>query len=172
MAEPILRLEGLCKDYGEGLVLSGLSLDVYPGEFLTLLGPSGCGKTTTLRIIAGLERPTAGRVLIDGTDVTGLPPEKRPVNTVFQNYALFPHMTVFQNIAYGLKVLGISKSEQKERVMAALSLVRLAGFERRMPSQLSGGQRQRVAIARAVVLQPKVLLLDEPLGALDLKLRQ
>ena len=153
MAEPILRLEGLCKDYGEGLVLSGLSLDVYPGEFLTLLGPSGCGKTTTLRIIAGLERPTAGRVLIDGTDVTGLPPEKRPVNTVFQNYALFPHMTVFQNIAYGLKVLGISKSEQKERVMAALSLVRLAGFERRMPSQLSGGQRQRVAIARAVVLQ-------------------
>ena len=172
MAEPILRLEGLCKDYGEGLVLSGLSLDVYPGEFLTLLGPSGCGKTTTLRIIAGLERPTAGRVLIDGTDVTGLPPEKRPVNTVFQNYALFPHMTVFQNIAYGLKVLGISKSEQKERVMAALSLVRLAGFERRMPSQLSGGQRQRVAIARAVVLQPKVLLLDEPLGALDLKLRK
>lgn len=172
MAEPILRLEGLCKDYGEGLVLSGLSLDVYPGEFLTLLGPSGCGKTTTLRIIAGLERPTAGRVLIDGTDVTGLPPEKRPVNTVFQNYALFPHMTVFQNIAYGLKVLGISKSEQKERVMAALSLVRLAGFERRMPSQLSGGQRQRVAIARAVVLQPKVLLLDEPLGALDLQLRR
>ncbi len=172
MAEPILRLEGLCKDYGEGLVLNGLSLDVYPGEFLTLLGPSGCGKTTTLRIIAGLERPTAGRVLIDGTDVTGLPPEKRPVNTVFQNYALFPHMTVFQNIAYGLKVLGISKSEQKERVTSALSLVRLAGFERRMPSQLSGGQRQRVAIARAVVLQPKVLLLDEPLGALDLKLRQ
>lgn len=110
--------------------------------------------------------------MIDGTDVTGLPPEKRPVNTVFQNYALFPHMTVFQNIAYGLKVLGISKSEQKERVMAALSLVRLAGFERRMPSQLSGGQRQRVAIARAVVLQPKVLLLDEPLGALDLKLRR
>ena len=172
MAEPILRLDGLCKDYGEGMVLSGLSLDVYPGEFLTLLGPSGCGKTTTLRIIAGLERPTSGHVFIDGTDVTGLPPEKRPVNTVFQNYALFPHMTVFQNIAYGLKVLGISKSEQKERVMAALSLVRLSGFERRMPSQLSGGQRQRVAIARAVVLQPKVLLLDEPLGALDLKLRQ
>ena len=165
MAEPVLRLDGLCKDYGEGLVLSGLSLDVYPGEFLTLLGPSGCGKTTTLRIIAGLERPTAGRVVIDGADVTGLPPEKRPVNTVFQNYALFPHMNVFQNIAYGLKVLGISKSEQKERVMAALSLVRLTGFERRMPSQLSGGQKQRVAIARAVVLQPKVLLLD-------LKLRQ
>ena len=169
MAEPILRLEGLCKDYGEGLVLSGLSLDVYPGEFLTLLGPSGCGKTTTLRIIAGLERPTAGRVLIDGTDVTGLPPEKRPVNTVFQNYALFPHMTVFQNIAYGLKVLGISKSEQKERVMAALSLVRLAGFERRMPSQLSGGQRQRVAIARAVIANPQLILADEPTGNLDSK---
>ena len=152
MSEPILRLEELCKDYGEGLVLSGLSLDVYAGEFLTLLGPSGCGKTTTLRIIAGLERPTSGRVLIDGTDVTGLPPEKRPVNTVFQNYALFPHMNVYQNIAYGLKVLGISKSEQKERVTSALSLVRLAGFERRMPSQLSGGQRQRVAIARSVVM--------------------
>lgn len=172
MSEPILRLEELCKDYGEGLVLSGLSLDVYAGEFLTLLGPSGCGKTTTLRIIAGLERPTSGRVLIDGTDVTGLPPEKRPVNTVFQNYALFPHMNVYQNIAYGLKVLGISKSEQKERVTSALSLVRLAGFERRMPSQLSGGQRQRVAIARALVNQPRVLLLDEPLGALDLKLRE
>ena len=172
MNEPILRLEGLCKDFGEGPVLHNLSLDVSAGEFLTLLGPSGCGKTTTLRIIAGLERPNAGRVLIGGTDMTGLPPEKRPVNTVFQSYALFPHMNVFQNIAYGLRVLGIKKSEQKERVTAALSLVRLAGYERRMPSQLSGGQRQRVAIARAVVLQPKVLLLDEPLGALDLKLRQ
>ncbi|MCI6376610.1 MAG: ABC transporter ATP-binding protein [Clostridiales bacterium] len=172
MSEPILRLEGLCKDFGEGLVLNDLSLDIYPGEFLTLLGPSGCGKTTTLRIIAGLERPTCGRVFLEGTDVTGLPPEKRHVNTVFQNYALFPHMNVFQNIAYGLKVLKISKQEQRERVMNALALVRLSGYERRMPSQLSGGQRQRVAIARAVVLQPKVLLLDEPLGALDLKLRQ
>ena len=172
MNEPILRLEGLCKDFGEGPVLHDLSLDVSAGEFLTLLGPSGCGKTTTLRIIAGLERPNAGRVLIGGTDMTGLPPEKRPVNTVFQSYALFPHMNVFQNTASGLRVLGIQKSEQKERVTAALSLVRLAGNARRMPSQLSGGQRQRVAIARAVVLQPKVLLLDEPLGALDLKLRQ
>lgn len=172
MNEPILRVQGLRKDYGEGPVLHGLDLDIFAGEFLTLLGPSGCGKTTTLRIIAGLERPTAGRVFLEGADVTDLPPEKRHLNTVFQNYALFPHMNVFQNVAYGLKVLRISKSEQKERVTAALSLVRLAGFERRMPSQLSGGQRQRVAIARAVVLQPKVLLLDEPLGALDLKLRQ
>ena len=170
--EPILNLDGLSKDYGEGPVLHDLSLDIYPGEFLTLLGPSGCGKTTTLRIIAGLERPTAGRVYLEGADVTGLPPEKRHVNTVFQNYALFPHMNVFQNIAYGLRVLRVSKQEQKERVMAALSLVRLSGYEKRMPSQLSGGQRQRVAIARAVVLQPKVLLLDEPLGALDLKLRK
>ena len=172
MTEPILHLESLGKDFGEGSVLKDLSLDVYPGEFLTLLGPSGCGKTTTLRIIAGLETPTSGRVYLDGNDVTGLPPEKRPVNTVFQNYALFPHMNVYQNIAYGLKVQRISKQEQKERVTAALALVRLSGFEKRMPSQLSGGQRQRVAIARAAVLKPKVLLLDEPLGALDLKLRQ
>ena len=170
--EPILRLEGLCKDFGEGPVLRDLNLDVYPGEFLTLLGPSGCGKTTTLRIIAGLESASAGRVFLEGVDVANLPPEKRPVNTVFQNYALFPHMNVFQNIAYGLRIQKISKQEQRERVMAALSLVRLSGYEKRMPSQLSGGQKQRVAIARAVVLQPKVLLLDEPLGALDLKLRQ
>ncbi len=172
MSEPILHLEGLTKDFGEGPVLHQLSLDVYAGEFLTLLGPSGCGKTTTLRIIAGLEQPTSGKVFLQGKDVTSLPPEKRPVNTVFQNYALFPHMNVFQNIAYGLRIKGVSKQEQKERGTAALSLVRLSGYEKRMPSQLSGGQRQRVAIARAVVLQPKVLLLDEPLGALDLKLRQ
>ena len=172
MAEPLLRLQGIQKDFGEGPILKNLSLDVYPGEFLTLLGPSGCGKTTTLRIIAGLETPNAGQVLLDGADMTAWPPEKRPVNTVFQNYALFPHMNVFQNIAYGLRIQKISKQEQRERVMAALSLVRLSGYEKRMPSQLSGGQRQRVAIARAVVLQPKILLLDEPLGALDLKLRQ
>lgn len=172
MSEPILKLSGLCKDFGEGPILKNLDLEVERGEFLTLLGPSGCGKTTTLRIVAGLEKPTAGRVFLDGADVTNLPPEKRPVNTVFQNYALFPHMNVQQNIAYGLRVLGLSKTEQKERVSAALSLVRLSGYERRMPSQLSGGQKQRIAIARAVVLQPKVLLLDEPLGALDLKLRQ
>ena len=172
MSEPILRLEGLSKDFGEGPVLSNLNLEVYPGEFLTLLGPSGCGKTTTLRIIAGLEQPTTGRVYLEGQDMTALAPEKRPVNTVFQNYALFPHMNVFQNIAYGLRVQKVSRQEQQERVKAALALVRLNGFEKRMPSQLSGGQRQRVAIARAVVLRPRVLLLDEPLGALDLKLRQ
>lgn len=172
MSEPILRISGLSKDYGEGLVLKDMNLDVQAGEFLTLLGPSGCGKTTTLRIIAGLERPTAGKVYLEGEDMTSLPPEKRPVNTVFQNYALFPHMNVFANIAYGLRILHLSKQELKERVSAALSLVRLSGYEKRMPSQLSGGQRQRVAIARAVVLRPKVLLLDEPLGALDLKLRQ
>lgn len=172
MSEPILRISGLSKDYGEGLVLKDMNLDVQAGEFLTLLGPSGCGKTTTLRIIAGLERPTAGKVYLEGEDMTSLPPERRPVNTVFQNYALFPHMNVFANIAYGLRILHLSKQELKERVSAALSLVRLSGYEKRMPSQLSGGQRQRVAIARAVVLRPKVLLLDEPLGALDLKLRQ
>ncbi len=171
-SQPILRLSGLKKDYGQGEVLHGMDLDVYPGEFLTLLGPSGCGKTTTLRIIAGLERPSGGRVFLEDQDVTGLPPEKRGVNTVFQNYALFPHMNVFQNIAYGLKVQKVPKAEQKRRVCEALELVQLPGYERRMPQQLSGGQRQRVAIARALVLRPKILLLDEPLGALDLKLRQ
>ena len=169
---PILRLEGLTKDFGEGPVLHGVDLDIAKGEFLTLLGPSGCGKTTTLRIIAGLERPTSGKVYLEGEDVTSTPPEKRQLNTVFQNYALFPHMNVFQNIAYGLKLRGESKAEQKRRVQEALKLVRLEGYDKRMPTQLSGGQRQRVAIARAVVLEPKVLLLDEPLGALDLKLRQ
>lgn len=170
--EPLLRLENLCKDYGQGMILHHLNLDIYPGEFLTLLGPSGCGKTTTLRMIAGLESVTEGRVWLEGRDITGLPPEKRPLNTVFQSYALFPHMNVFQNIAYGLKVRGIKKPEQKQRVEEALRLVRLSGYEKRMPAQLSGGQRQRVAIARAAVLRPKVLLLDEPLGALDLKLRR
>ncbi|MEA5014093.1 MAG: ABC transporter ATP-binding protein [Candidatus Limiplasma sp.] len=169
---PILRLSGLTKDYGQGEVLHGIDLDVYPGEFLTLLGPSGCGKTTTLRLIAGLERPGGGSVYLENQDVTALPPEERSVNTVFQNYALFPHMNVFQNIAYGLKLRHVPKQEQKERVREMLSLVRLEGYERRMPTQLSGGQRQRVAIARALVLRPKILLLDEPLGALDLKLRQ
>ena len=172
MAEPILRLDGLCKDYGEGMVLSGLSLDVYPGEFLTLLGPSGCGKTTTLRIIAGLERPTSGRVLIDGTDVTGLPPEKRPVNTVFQKYALFPHLNVFENVAFGLRLKKMTEDEIRPKVLEMLEIVGLKGFERRSIHQLSGGQQQRVAIARSLVNQPRVLLLDEPLGALDLKLRK
>ncbi len=173
MNEPsFLRLENLSKDYGNGVVLTDFSLVIEEGSFITLLGPSGCGKTTTLRILAGLETPTSGRVLLEGEDITHCAPEKRPINTVFQNYALFPHMTVFQNIAYGLRIRGVSKQEQRQRVTAALSLVRLTGFERRMPTELSGGQRQRVAIARAVVLQPKVLLLDEPLGALDLQLRR
>ncbi len=170
--QPILQVKNLCKDYGSGMVLHNLDLAVEAGEFLTLLGPSGCGKTTTLRIIAGLEEATDGSVWLEGEDVSHLPPEKRPVNTVFQSYALFPHMNVAQNIAYGLKLRGVPKAEQKQRVAEALALVRLSGYEKRMPSQLSGGQRQRVAIARAVVLKPRVLLLDEPLGALDLKLRQ
>jgi len=170
--EPILCLRGISKDFGQGEILHDFNLDVYSGEFLTLLGPSGCGKTTTLRIIAGLERPTAGSVFLESQNVTHLPPEKRNVNTVFQNYALFPHMNVFQNIAYGLKILGMARTEQKTRVQDALELVQLQGYGSRMPQHLSGGQRQRVAIARALVLRPKVLLLDEPLGALDLKLRQ
>ena len=169
---PILQVKNLCKDYGTGMVLHNLDLSVNAGEFLTLLGPSGCGKTTTLRIIAGLEEATQGSIWLEGVDMSQLPPEKRPVNTVFQSYALFPHMNVYQNIAYGLKLKGVKKAEQKKRVAEALALVRLEGYEKRMPGQLSGGQRQRVAIARAAVLKPRVLLLDEPLGALDLKLRQ
>ena len=167
-----LRLENIYKNFGNGDVLRGITLDVAAGEFLTLLGPSGCGKTTTLRIIAGLESPSSGRVLLDGQDVTHLPPERRNVNTVFQSYALFPHMTVAKNIAYGLRVRNAPKAEIKEKVNEMLRLVQLEGFESRMPDSLSGGQRQRVAIARAVVLAPQILLLDEPLGALDLQLRR
>ena len=172
MAEPILELQQIEKSFGDTRVLDGLSLSVERGEFLTILGPSGCGKTTTLRVIAGLSQPDAGAVLLSGRDVTGLPPEKRSVNTVFQNYALFPHMNVEKNIAYGLNLRSVPRAEQKEIVKRMLSLVALEGYEKRMPSQLSGGQRQRVAIARAVALKPDILLLDEPLGALDLKLRR
>ena len=169
---PLLSLRGLYKSFDTQDALNGLDLDVERGEFLTLLGPSGCGKTTTLRIIAGLETPTSGEVFLDGQNITKQPPEKRAVNTVFQNYALFPHMTVAANIAYGLKMRKTPKAEIKKRVQDMLKLVQLEGYDKRMPSQLSGGQRQRVAIARSAVLQPKLLLLDEPLGALDLQLRR
>ena len=156
----------------EGAVIKNLSLEVKKGEFLTLLGPSGCGKTTTLRMLAGFEQPTSGRVIIDGEDVTEISPHERCVNTVFQNYALFPHMNIFDNIAFGLKMKKVSGNEIKARVNEMLKMIQLEGYEKRMPSQLSGGQMQRVAIARAVVNNPKVLLLDEPLGALDQKLRK
>ena len=168
---PLLRLENLCKDYGQGMILHHLNLDIEQGEFLTLLGPSGCGKTTTLRMIAGLESVTEGRVWLEGRDITQLPPEKRPLNTVFQSYALFPHMNVFQNIAYGLKVKGVKKAEQKERVEEALRLVRLTGYEKRMPSQLSGGQRQRVCIGTALIQKPGLIIADEAVSALDVTIQ-
>jgi spermidine/putrescine transport system ATP-binding protein len=172
--EAFIQLSGVYKQFegSEGAVVKNLTLNVRKGEFLTLLGPSGCGKTTTLRMIAGFEQPTSGRVIIDGEDVTDISPHERCVNTVFQNYALFPHMNIFDNIAFGLKMKKVSKTEIKERVLAMLKMIQLEGYEKRMPSQLSGGQMQRVAIARAVVNNPKVLLLDEPLGALDQKLRK
>lgn len=170
--EPIVKLSGVTKDFGKSEVLKNIDLDVYEGEFLTLLGPSGCGKTTTLRIIAGFEDPSQGSVYLEQADVTDLPPYKRNVNTVFQSYALFPHMNVFDNVAFGLVEKKVPKPEIKERVEKMLELVQLKNFGRRKPHQMSGGQRQRVAIARALVNNPKVLLLDEPLGALDLKLRK
>ena len=172
MEEVILSLKGIEKSFGEGDVLACIDLDVRKGEFVTLLGSSGCGKTTTLRIIAGLETPDAGRVVLNGQDVTDLSPERRNVNTVFQNYALFPHMNVEKNVAYGLRVRGVSKAETRERVAQMLRLVQMENFAKRMPSQLSGGQRQRIAIARALCCNPALLLLDEPLGALDLQLRR
>jgi spermidine/putrescine transport system ATP-binding protein len=160
------------KSFGEVEAVVGLSLDIREAEFLTLLGPSGCGKTTTLRMIAGFEEPDAGRILLRGRDVVGVAPNKRKVNLVFQHYALFPHMTVEENIAYGLKLRKVPKDARSERVRAMLELVRLEGFGRRKPGQLSGGQQQRVALARALVNEPAALLLDEPLGALDVKLRK
>lgn len=168
----VLELREIRKSFGEEEVLRGISLKVKEGEFVTLLGSSGCGKTTTLRIIAGLEYPDSGDVLLEGEAMKNCPPEKRSVNTVFQSYALFPHMNVYQNIAYGLKLRKVPKAETRKRVEEMLEMVRLEGFEKRMPSEMSGGQRQRVAIARALVNRPKVLLLDEPLGALDLQLRR
>jgi spermidine/putrescine transport system ATP-binding protein len=172
MAHGEIELSKLTKQFEELTAVDGIDLHIPGGEFFSLLGPSGCGKTTTLRMIAGFERPTSGEIFLDGTDVAYTPPHQRNVNTVFQNYALFPHLNVCDNIAYGLKRAKRPKAEIRERVGTALELVQLPGYERRQPSQLSGGQQQRVALARALVLNPAVLLLDEPLGALDAKLRK
>lgn len=171
MAQPILTLENIHKSFDGTKVLDGISLSVLPGQFLTLLGPSGCGKTTTLRIIAGLETPDEGRVLLNGAEVTKLPPEKRAVNTVFQNYALFPHMNVQKNIAYPMKLRRVKKEDAARRVEELLSVVQLEGFGKRMPSQLSGGQRQRVAIARALVGGPRFVICDEAVSALDVSVQ-
>jgi putative spermidine/putrescine transport system ATP-binding protein len=169
---PDIALRGLVKRYGDVRAVDGIDLDVRQGEFVTMLGPSGSGKTTTLRLIAGFEIPDAGEVRLAGKDVANEPPFNRDVNTVFQDYALFPHMTVQENVEYGLRIKKIPKPERKQRAEDALQMVRLPGYGARKPAQLSGGQRQRVALARAIVNRPRVLLLDEPLGALDLKLRQ
>jgi spermidine/putrescine transport system ATP-binding protein len=166
-----IQLEGLTKAFGEHVAVAGIDLDMPAGEFFTLLGPSGCGKTTTLRMIAGFEQPTRGRIMLDGSDVARVPPHRRNVNTVFQSYALFPHLDVAKNVAFGLKYQKLDKSERAKRVAEALELVNLTEFAHRKADQLSGGQQQRVALARAQVLQPRVLLLDEPLGALDAKLQ-
>ena len=172
MATPAIRLRGLTKTFGTTHAVDHLDLDIAQGEFFSMLGPSGSGKTTVLRLIAGFELPTDGTVQLFGEDVTNRAPFDRDVNTVFQDYALFPHMTVLENVAYGLRVRGIAKKQRTEQAREALASVRLESFGDRKPGQLSGGQRQRVALARATVVQPKVLLLDEPLGALDLKLRE
>jgi spermidine/putrescine transport system ATP-binding protein len=172
MAGGEVQLVDLVKRFGDVTAVAGINLDMPPGEFFSLLGPSGCGKTTSLRLIAGFERPDEGQILLDGVDMAQTPPHKRNVNTVFQNYALFPHLSVQDNVAFGLRYKSITKQEARGKVAAALTMVRLEGFERRRPSQLSGGQQQRVALARALVLNPAVLLLDEPLGALDAKLRK
>ena len=172
MAEADVRLQRVTKRFGDVVAVDDLTLDVDKGEFFSLLGPSGCGKTTSLRMIGGFDEPTQGSIYLGGQDVTGLPPYRRDVNTVFQSYALFPHLNVFDNVAFGLRRKKVERSEADRRVREALALVDLPGFERRKPSQLSGGQQQRVALARALVNHPKLLLLDEPLGALDLKLRK
>jgi len=171
-ATPAVRLNGIRRTFGDVVAIENLDLDIAEGEFFTLLGPSGSGKTTTLRVIAGFEQPDDGHVELGGVDVTRVPPSERDVNTVFQDYALFPHMTVQENVEYGLRVKGVSRRERREKAREVLERVRLPNVASRKPAQLSGGQRQRVALARAIVNSPTVLLLDEPLGALDLKLRQ
>jgi spermidine/putrescine transport system ATP-binding protein len=168
----VIRLEGVCKRFGDYVAVDEADFVIGEGEFFSMLGPSGCGKTTTLRMIAGFEQPTSGRILLHGEDVSRTPPHKRDVNTVFQNYALFPHMSVFDNVAFGLRNRKVGAAEVKRRVTDVLEVVRLPEFAQRRPNQLSGGQQQRIALARALVNMPKALLLDEPLGALDLKLRQ
>ena len=169
---PAVRFVDVCRHFGPVRAVDGVTLDIAEGEFFAMLGPSGSGKTTCLRLIAGFEQPSAGHIEIFGETAEGVPPYKRNVNTVFQDYALFPHMTVGENVAYGLRIKGIAKAEREAKARKALAMVKLAGYEQRRPSQLSGGQRQRVALARALVNGPKALLLDEPLGALDLKLRE
>jgi spermidine/putrescine transport system ATP-binding protein len=172
MSDIIIKLDDVCKNYGTNQVVKHLNMEIHEGEFLTMLGPSGCGKTTTLRMIAGFESASGGHIYMDGKELQNIEPYERPVNTVFQNYALFPHMTIFENVAFGLTIKKVPKKEVKQRVEEMLELVQLSGFENRKPDQLSGGQKQRVAIARALINRPRVLLLDEPLGALDLKLRK
>ena len=172
MSQNIIEIQGISKVYGDNTVLDNLSLNIRKNEFLTLLGPSGCGKTTTLKIIAGFETADSGKVVFDGNDISDLPPYKRQLNTVFQKYALFPHMNIYENIAFGLKIKKVPKEEIDKKVREMLKMVALEGFEKRSVESLSGGQQQRVAIARALVNEPQVLLLDEPLGALDLKLRK
>ena len=169
---PEIRLTDLTKHFRDVRAVDRVSMDIRSGEFFSMLGPSGCGKTTTLRMIGGFELPTAGRIELRGRDITTDPPDKRPVNMVFQNYALFPHLDVHENVAFGLRRKGVEKADTKRRVGEALDLVHLGGYDKRKPNQLSGGQQQRVALARALVNRPNVLLLDEPLGALDLKLRK
>ncbi|MBB3978265.1 spermidine/putrescine ABC transporter ATP-binding subunit [Rhizobium azooxidifex] len=169
---PILRIESVAKSFGPVVAVDGISIDVRENEFFALLGPSGCGKTTLLRMLAGFETPSAGRILLDGKDISPLPPEKRPLNLMFQSYALFPHMSVRQNLSYGLEMERLAKTEVRRRVDETLAMTDLTAFADRKPDQLSGGQKQRVALARALVKRPKVLLLDEPLGALDKKLRE
>ena len=172
MAGGEVQLVSLTKRFDDVEAVAGIDLHIPPGEFFSILGPSGCGKTTTLRLVAGFEQPTSGSIYLDGTDVANTPPHKRNVNTVFQSYALFPFLSVADNVAFGLRYQKLDKAESARRVGAALELVQLIGYEKRRPGQLSGGQQQRVALARALVLNPSVLLLDEPLGALDAKLRR